>query len=553
MPQFYCFISFHQSSELYIASGVRSFQKYHPSSTNHSPRFQPVVSHFSKFGVGSTHPGGAPPKRTVRYPTCFANLAKILVLISRDDVQNARLIEGLWFDAPIVLNARLKVLTNEAFGSLGDPKPIAIRTKHVFSTSCSPNAVTILITMHYRVGTILRLCWILSWFIALVYSQPDNRPFGNGFGGKDGHHDHGPFGFHGRPNGVGPNGQPGPPPQQPDQSTEQPDIPTPASVSIAASSAVPVPQATVPSSQEAAPSSQTEAAPSSQAEGAPSAQTEVPPAAAPSGAPVATPPDPPAAAPSDPPATAPFDPPATAPSDPPASAAAASLSPTDDPPVPTPISPSSQLSGASVPLPAAITTPIDASPTPFLASTTSADLPSAPTAAASADSASPSDSVSALGESSSAAILITSLSASGAQPTGAIASPVPDPAAPPSKGMPASAKAGMGVGITFGILSIAGISVFYLFRRRQNNRYNRDNGLGDFFSPTFGNFEIRNAEKVEIFKGVHAERIGLNGGSVGAKVLAVEIPKTGNLMEGNSGPSAKKQTPSDAPSWPLPE
>jgi hypothetical protein len=86
--------------------------------------------------------------------------------------------------------------------------------------------------------------------------------------------------------------------------------------------------------------------------------------------------------------------------------------------------------------------------------------------------------------------------------------------------MSASAKAGMGVGVTFGILSIAGAAGFYLWRRRQNKHYARQNsssggGLGGLFSLNWrgekkgkdDEWEIASAEKVEIVRGASARTL----------------------------------------------
>lgn len=87
--------------------------------------------------------------------------------------------------------------------------------------------------------------------------------------------------------------------------------------------------------------------------------------------------------------------------------------------------------------------------------------------------------------------------------------------------MSASQQAGMGVGITFGILSVAGVTGVYLWRRRRNQRLARDTysrsgggGLGGFFklrsrtdSKNDPEWSIESASKVEIMHGGSAKSV----------------------------------------------
>ncbi|KAF2189175.1 hypothetical protein K469DRAFT_701764 [Zopfia rhizophila CBS 207.26] len=144
--------------------------------------------------------------------------------------------------------------------------------------------------------------------------------------------------------------------------------------------------------------------------------------------------------------------------------------------------------------------------------------------------------------------------------------------------MSTSAKAGMGVGITFGILSVASISGFYLYRRRRNQRYGRDNtgGLGGFFilnrktAKSDDEWQIRSAEKVEIVRGASAKsvrtgsRSDSRGSGDGGKRVGLEVLKVGmRVPDRRPNPALTSNPPSTSSSnmskeekttsWPLPD
>ncbi|KAF2661958.1 hypothetical protein K491DRAFT_673487 [Lophiostoma macrostomum CBS 122681] len=127
--------------------------------------------------------------------------------------------------------------------------------------------------------------------------------------------------------------------------------------------------------------------------------------------------------------------------------------------------------------------------------------------------------------------------------------PVPSNSAPP---MSASAKAGMGVGVTFGILSVAGAAGFYLWRRRQNRHYARQNssnggGLGGFFNLNWkgdkkgkdDEWEIASAEKVEIVRGASARTLSRSDSRSTAHPTITPTPPSSSGNGGrNVGPGA---------------
>ncbi|KAF2276991.1 uncharacterized protein EI97DRAFT_441760 [Westerdykella ornata] len=92
--------------------------------------------------------------------------------------------------------------------------------------------------------------------------------------------------------------------------------------------------------------------------------------------------------------------------------------------------------------------------------------------------------------------------------------------------MSASARGGVGVGVAFAIISIAGLTGFILWRRYRNRHHWRKNnqatvgGLGRFFpfnrtrtSKTDAEWEIGDAEKVEILRGASARTVSRSDSS----------------------------------------
>jgi hypothetical protein len=126
----------------------------------------------------------------------------------------------------------------------------------------------------------------------------------------------------------------------------------------------------------------------------------------------------------------------------------------------------------------------------------------------------------------------------------------------------------MGVGVTFGIISIAGMAGFYLWRRRQNQRYERDlgsGGLGGFFmlnrknSKADAEWEVGNAEKVEIVRGASARTVSRSdssrkssrdGGSRdgGGEKVGLSILKVGMRVPERPNPALTSNPPMPSPS-----
>lgn len=139
--------------------------------------------------------------------------------------------------------------------------------------------------------------------------------------------------------------------------------------------------------------------------------------------------------------------------------------------------------------------------------------------------------------------------------TAAEASPTPTldlaPLSPPtSNTMSASAQAGMGVGITFGVLSVAGATGLYLWRRRRNQRFDRSTrsgrrrggGLGGFFrmrspfnSKHDAEWSIESAEQVEIVRGASARSVSTGGSRGDSRGSADGKPSSAAAGAGGTG------------------
>jgi hypothetical protein len=147
--------------------------------------------------------------------------------------------------------------------------------------------------------------------------------------------------------------------------------------------------------------------------------------------------------------------------------------------------------------------------------------------------------------------------------------------------MSASAMAGVGVGITFGVLSIAGIAGFYLWRRYRSHQGNDDtttaaeqcNILGKFFgmkkykdNKQDPEWSIESAEKVPIVKNMRAQSIstvsrsnsqGSDGQRPGTRagpgpgVNSTVVPPRRNVGMQNTALKSHPVTP-DASAFPVP-
>ncbi|KAF2006731.1 hypothetical protein P154DRAFT_615430 [Amniculicola lignicola CBS 123094] len=147
---------------------------------------------------------------------------------------------------------------------------------------------------------------------------------------------------------------------------------------------------------------------------------------------------------------------------------------------------------------------------------------------------------------------------------------------PSKSAMSPSARAGLGLGVTFGLISVASITGFYLYRRYMNKHQpSRTSARIPLWKPKRGWFnfrkdksppkdiewEIASAEKVEIVRGASArtmnrsdsKREGGNGGIVGegnSEGPYVEIMRVGLQIPERTRPpnSGLNMHP---PSWPL--
>jgi hypothetical protein len=136
--------------------------------------------------------------------------------------------------------------------------------------------------------------------------------------------------------------------------------------------------------------------------------------------------------------------------------------------------------------------------------------------------------------------------------------------------MSASARAGVGVGVTFGIVSIASAAGFYLWRRRRNQKYESNKRGGGLFrfnrsktAKSDAEWEIGDAETVEILRGASARTVSRSdsrstrpsrdgSGGSGGDTGKLQILKVGMRVPTRPNPALTSNPPISPSEFPTP-